>query len=187
MKGIVFNLLEAVVVADYGEETWDKLLEAADASGAYTSLGNYEDAEIEALAAAAATALGVQRNDVLRWFGRKAIAVLAGQYPDFFTPHRSARPFLNGVNDIIHAEVRKLYPGALCPHFGISIASQESLVMKYRSTRNMCALAEGFILGAADWYGETVEVTHNRCISHGDDHCELDIHWVETGARDRAA
>jgi hypothetical protein len=41
MKGVVFNLLEAVIRREYGEDTWEALLEAADADGAYSSLGNF--------------------------------------------------------------------------------------------------------------------------------------------------
>ena len=41
MKGIIFNLLEEVVRKDYGDESWEDLLEAGQVDGAYTSLGNY--------------------------------------------------------------------------------------------------------------------------------------------------
>lgn len=185
MKGIVFNLLERVVTTEHGADVWDDLLDAAGASGAYTSLGNYDDAELEAIAAAAAKALGLERADVLRWFGRRAIPVLAELYPDFFTPHASARPFLNGINDIIHAEVRKLYAGADCPHFGLQDGEDGELMMRYRSSRRMCALAEGFIEGAADWYGETIAISQPVCVAHGDQECHLVIRW--TGAQARAA
>jgi hypothetical protein len=46
MKGIVFNLLEELVRRDYGENTWDALLESAALEGAYTSLGSYRDEEL---------------------------------------------------------------------------------------------------------------------------------------------
>ena len=39
MKGIIFNLLEEVVRKDYGDETWEDLLEAGQVDGAYTSPG----------------------------------------------------------------------------------------------------------------------------------------------------
>ena len=57
MKGIVFNLLEDLVVRDHGEDAWDDLLEEAGSDGAYTSLGSYDDAELLALVGAASTAL----------------------------------------------------------------------------------------------------------------------------------
>ena len=178
MKGVVFNLLESAVSAAHGADAWDDLLDAASLSGAYTSLGNYDDAELEALLAAAVGSLGLQRDEVLLWFGRQAMPALASAYPDFFTPHASARPFVAGINDIIHAEVRKLYPGAACPHFGLFETEAGGLIMRYMSPRRMCALAEGFIHGAADWYGETVDISHPRCVSHGDSHCELNVRWL---------
>ncbi|GBQ51026.1 heme NO-binding domain-containing protein [Komagataeibacter sucrofermentans] len=52
MKGIVFNILEEVVEKNHGAEAWDTLLEAANVSGAYTSLGSYPDAEMQALVVA---------------------------------------------------------------------------------------------------------------------------------------
>jgi hypothetical protein len=183
MKGVVFNLLEGVVTEAFGANVWDDLLDQTGLSGAYTSLGNYDDGEIEALAAAAAAKAGMDREQVLRWFGEKAIPLLAAHYPDFFTPHRSSRTFLNGVNDIIHAEVRKLYPGAACPHFGMKVDDGGALQMIYRSDRRMCALAEGFIRGAAAWYGERVEVTQPCCTLHGDDHCDIRVEWIEATSR----
>ena len=58
MKGVVFNLLEEAVTDSFGADTWDDLLDDADLEGAYTSLGNYSDAEIEALVGAAARPAG---------------------------------------------------------------------------------------------------------------------------------
>jgi hypothetical protein len=46
MKGIIFNLLEEVVIRDHGADTWDELLSATCLDGAYTSLGSYPDEHI---------------------------------------------------------------------------------------------------------------------------------------------
>ena len=49
MKGVIFNLLEQTVVAEHGEDFWDEALDRAALSGAYTSLGQYDDGEMTAL------------------------------------------------------------------------------------------------------------------------------------------
>ena|SRR5579872_4899447 len=175
MKGIVFNLLEEVVCDHHGVATWDKLLEAAEVEGAYTSLGSYPDIEMTRLVDAASTALKLSSDSVLRWFGRNAMPLLAQRYPAFFEPHRSARPFILTLNSIIHPEVRKLYAGAHCPHFHFEEDSDRALLMGYRSPRRLCALAHGFIEGAAAHYHETAEVEHRQCMSHGDDRCVLRV------------
>ena len=59
--------------------------------------------------------------------------------------------------------------------------------MKYQSSRRMCALAHGFIEGAASWYCEAVEVEHLACIGKGDRCCEFSIRWIESDDRADAA
>lgn len=182
MKGVVFNLLEEAVTRAFGPDTWDALVEDAGVSGAYTSLGSYPDEEIEALAAAAGRALSLDRDAVLRWFGVNAMPILAELYPDFFRAP-DARAFVEGINTVIHAEVRKIYPGAACPHFRMHAHPSGDLVMDYLSTRNMCALAQGFVEGAAAWFGETVDFQHAACVKDGAPHCTFQIAWTRAAAQ----
>ncbi len=179
MKGVVFNLLQQVITAEYGPDAWDDLVDEAGVSGAYTSLGSYEDEEIERLLDVAAQTLSLSRAAVLRWFGQQAMPLLAEAYPDFFRPHSSARTFVAGVNSIIHAEVRKLYVGAECPHFNIRETEAGALAMDYRSSRNMCALAQGFVEGAARFYCEEVDFRHVACVEDGAERCRFEIAWRE--------
>lgn len=182
MKGIVFNLLGDLVRRDFGDDAWDDLIDAARASGAYTSLGSYEDEELHRLVAAASESLGRSPADVLRWYGRGAMPMLAKVYPHFFAAPGSTRPFLLTLNHIIHPEVRKLYPGADVPEFGFPDALPGKLRMEYRSARRLCALAEGFILGAADHFGEEVAVTQAACMHRGDECCVFDLAFARAAA-----
>lgn len=175
MKGVVFNLLEEVVVRHHGDDTWDALLDSAGVSGAYTSLGSYADEEMGKLVMAASGALGLPPAEILRWFGREAMPVLAERYPAFFAPHTAARPFVLSVNSIIHPEVRKVYPGANVPTFEFHDVPDGPLVMGYYSARKLCALAQGFIEGAAAHFGETAHFDHPHCMHRGDPKCELRI------------
>jgi hypothetical protein len=117
MKGIIFNLVEEVVTEQHGPDTWDALLDAAGLDGSYTSLGNYPDGDLFALVGAASTALGIEAGAVVRSLGEGAIPLLADRFPEFFKPHDNTTSFLLTLNDIIHAEVRKLYPDADLPEF----------------------------------------------------------------------
>lgn len=171
MKGIVFNVLEQVVVANYGESVWDDLLDAAGSDGVYTSLGSYPDEQMTNLVQAAANALGMPAADVVRWFGRQAMPRFAERYPEFFVAYQSTRPFVLALNTIIHPEVRKLYTGAMCPHFDFRDGDHGALMIGYHSPRKLCALAHGFIEGAADYYHEHAEVEHLQCMIRGDERC----------------
>jgi len=175
MKGIVFNLLEQAVVQAHGEPTWEALLDAAGLDGVYTSLGSYPDEHLFLLFGAASEALDTPPNDVVRWFGRNAMSLFAGRYPHLFTGHAETRSFVLTLNDIIHPEVRKLYPGAVVPEFAFDASDPDALLMDYYSPRKLCAFAEGLLLGAADHYGETIEIEQPRCMNRGDAQCRLEI------------
>ena len=178
MKGIVFNLLEEVVSREYGEDTWDSLLESAQLDGAYTSLGSYSDGDLLRLVAAASSALDVPGPEVVRWFGRSALPLLADRYPEFFEPHSSTRSFVLTLNNLIHPEVRKLYPGADVPVFDFDTSSDDVLVLGYASARKMCAFAEGLIEGAAAHYRERALIRQPKCMLRGDEKCILEISFA---------
>jgi hypothetical protein len=178
MKGIIFNLLEEVVTQEHGEEAWEDLLDRSGVEGAYTSLGSYPDQEFVALLQALPGDVGPTPGDLVRWFGRAAIPLLAQRYPVFFEGHDSTRSLLQALNNIIHPEVRKLYPGAEVPIFDLDPIPGRDLpdhvvVLGYRSARRLCALAEGFVQGVADHFGEQVAIEQPRCMLRGDERCAL--------------
>jgi len=177
MKGLVFNLLEAVVIANHGEDVWDALLDTAGLGGSYTSLGSYPDADMGKLVAAASSALGLPAGDVLRWFGQQAMPVLAQRYPAFFHAHTTTRPFILSLNSIIHPEVRKIYPGADVPEFDFHLETDGALLMGYHSARHLCMLAQGFVEGAARHYGEACAFEHRQCMHKGDAKCLFHIRF----------
>ena len=181
MKGVVFNLLEEIVSRDYGEDVWDDLLDAAGLEGAYTSLGGYPDGELSSLVSAASSALSLPADEVVRWFGRNALPLLASGHPRFFAGHDSARPFVLTLNEIIHPEVRKLYPGAEVPVFDFDASSDDVLIMGYASPRQLCSFAEGLIEGAADHYGQTVSIEQTQCMKRGDAKCVLEMSFRGQG------
>jgi len=177
MKGIIFNLLEEAVVAEFGADTWEDLLDDTGLDGAYTSLGSYNDAEIAALITAASHRLNLSQSDVLQWFGQRAMPLLKLRYGPLFNGHPDARNFILSVNKIIHPEVRKLYAGAECPFFHFKEEPDGALILRYRSSRNLIDLAHGFILGAADLWDETVNVLRYPENSPNSD--TLVVRWVK--------
>lgn len=178
MKGVVFNLLEAVVERRFGPDAWDELLAGAGLDGAYASIASYDDAEFAVLLAGMEARLGLSRGAALRWFGESAMPLLKERYPALFAPHNSSRGFVLSVNNVIHPEVRKTYAGAACPMFGFREEADGTVCVAYGSSRRMCDLAEGFVRGAASLFCEEVEVTHKSCMNHGAEKCLMELRWV---------
>lgn len=173
MKGIIFNLVEDAFVADHGERLWDEVLDESGVSGHYTALGTYPTNDLMALVAAGARRLEMSEADLLRGIGRRAIKGLAAHSPRFFEPHNSVTPFLLTLNDVIHVEVRKLHVDSDPPAFWFEQVAPESLVVNYRSRRQLCSLAEGMIEGAAGLFDQSAAMVHQECTHHGANHCIL--------------
>jgi hypothetical protein len=173
MKGIVFNLLEDAVTESHGPGTWDDLLDETGVDGAYTALGNYDDAELVALVGGVCRHQAAAPDDVLRAFGRRALPGLAERFPEFFTPHATVKPFLLTLDRVIHREVVKIYPGARPPRMSFEDPAPDVLVIHYVSERRMCAFAEGMIKGAAAHYDQAVHLAHLECLRDGGSRCTI--------------
>lgn len=178
MKGIIFDLAADVVRADYGDDTWDDLLDAVGSDGVYTALGSYPDADLVAIIEAAAARLGVSGATATVMVGRQGYQILASRYPRLVADIPDLRTVLASLNTIIHPEVLKLYPDATPPTFLLR-SDGSDLLMTYVSERSLCRLAEGLTLGAADAFGERVSVTHDSCRADGDAGCVLRVHWSD--------
>lgn len=182
MKGIIFNLAEEVVSAEHGDDAWDAVLDGAGVAGSYTSLGSYPDADLMAIVASAAALLGTDEQAVLRHVAEGAIPLLAQRYPHFFAPHRDALSLVLTLNDMIHPEVRKLYPGAETPTFAYDVTGESAVTLTYQSSRTLCALAEGFLVGAATHYGQSVTIDRTACRLRGDEQCLLHCEFRDAAA-----
>ena len=177
MKGVVFNLLEQVVCKEFGESGWRTILQDADVDGAFTSLDTYPDAVLRKLVAAVGKRVQKTPGEALQWFGRYSMPLLFSRYPQLFDGQASTRAFILTLNDIIHPEVRRLYPGADVPWFDFDTSSPDTLLLGYQSPRKLCALAHGFIEGAADHYGEVVDVEQTQCMHRGDAKCVFQLRF----------
>jgi predicted hydrocarbon binding protein len=65
--------------------------------------------------------------------------------------------------------------------FDFDTSSPDVLVMTYYSKRQLCALAEGFIEGAATHFRESVQIAHPRCMHRGDSDCRLELTFGNAG------
>lgn len=174
MKGVLFTVIEEVVVTNFGEDAWDEVLRRAGADGAYTSLGDYPDSDLFQIVNAMADVLNKPVPEVLVIGGTLAFPTLAKRHPYIMTGLDSWQDVLSHLVDIIHPEVHKIYSGADAPDFGVE-SIENGLLLEYRSKRRLCHLAEGLVRGSGNWFNTPVEVEHVSCIERGDASCVLSV------------
>ncbi|MGI8560740.1 MAG: heme NO-binding domain-containing protein [Luteimonas sp.] len=173
MKGIVLQLLGRCAREAFGEDTWQQALAGTGVAEPFDPQRTYADDAFNAVVSALAGARGISTDDAQRWFGEAAIAHFHAMAPALFDRHQDSWSFMLTLNDIIHPQVRRDFPGASAPDFGYDANDNGELVLTYHSARRMCAFAEGLILASMRHYGDPPVLQHVRCMHRGDPHCEF--------------
>ncbi|WP_425446261.1 heme NO-binding domain-containing protein [Dethiothermospora halolimnae] len=88
--------------------------------------------------------------------GRDNILTFREDYPAFFN-HKNLYSFLKSMYDV-HVVITQKIPGAKPPILGISPIGKRKAEMTYKSKRAMFGYFHGMLKGAANYYGENIEV-----------------------------
>jgi hypothetical protein len=169
MKGVVFTEFLEMVEDRFSADMVDDIIDDADlpSGGAYTAVGTYPHEEMVALGVALSKRSGMAVPDLLRAFGQHLFGRFFAGYPAFFVNASDAFSFLGGIEDIIHAEVRKLYPDAELPRFDIERKDDRQMVLVYDSRRHFEDLAEGLMQGCVAHFGGGIDI-RREVVGEGD-------------------
>lgn len=160
MKGIVFTDLIEMVEEGHGLEVADKLLSHPDLStgGVYIATGTYPIEDLEILLAELQKALGADRDSLLKIFSGHLFQTFETKYASLLDSYSDTFSLLKMIESHIHVEVKKLYPDAELPEFEVEKDTEDQLVLVYKSTRHLEALAEGLMAATAKHFNETIEI-----------------------------
>ena len=160
MKGVVFTEFLDMVEDRFSAEMVDHIIVDSDlpSGGAYTAVGTYPHSEMVSMVVALSQRSGVAVPDLIRAFGEHLFSRFAQAYPSFFVGVKDSFGFLSGIEDIIHAEVLKLYPDAQLPRFTVEHHDAHRLVLLYQSPRHFEDLAEGLMHGCVAHFGHPVHI-----------------------------
>ncbi len=166
MKGIVFTEFLGLVESRFGYDVVDEIIQAADLpnDGAYTSGGTYDFRELARLVDALSQSTATPQSELTKAFGSYLFQRFLQGFPAMFEGVSDAQTFLLRENDVIHVEVRKLYPDAELPSFDyVKDDASQSLEMRYDSARPFADLAEGLILACIEHFGNEMHVRRDDC------------------------
>ena len=177
MKGIVFTLLNELVEETFGLDVWDIILEKAalDNKGIFIATETYPDDQLFQIVGLLAEQTKTPENNLVKSFGKFMLPRLAEKYSIFFVGQTCAKTFIRSVDDIIHVEVRKLYPDASLPTMHYEDHADDQLTIIYSSPRQLCLLGEGLIEGTGDYFGVDIKIQQTQCMHQGADHCRIEL------------
>jgi hypothetical protein len=100
-------------------------------------------------------------------FGKHMFGKFLSSYPDAFERVTSTFELLVRVEDVIHVEVRKLYPDAELPSFTFPQTEDDCLEVIYESSRPFADLAHGLIAACIEHFGEQLEIVRTDLVNDG--------------------
>jgi hypothetical protein len=175
VKGVIFNVLEELVIEKAGMECWNNILQNVESDGIYTSGDSYPDEELFGIVTEICKALNLDMPTVVGIFGEYLFDQLDARHPTFVQNSTDLKSFLISVDTVIHGEVLKLYQNPNLPQFKYIDNGDKNLTMHYTSPRKLCILAEGLIRGAAKRFGNEIHIEHPVCMHNGSEHCVFHV------------
>ncbi|MEH0690572.1 heme NO-binding domain-containing protein [Vibrio cholerae] len=171
MKGIIFTEFLALVEEKFGLEQLDAILDEAQDSGIYTSVGSYDHKNLVKLIVSLSKQTGISPEDLQRVFGQSVFDNLFATLPDANSLGgcKNSLQFIKLVEDYIHIEVKKLYAEANPPKFVFISESESEVVFDYQSARCMSHVCLGLLEGCARHFGETLAIEMKDKTGAGDD------------------
>ena len=137
-------------------------LPSLSTGGSYSSVGNYPHEEMLAMIDALQKEVDVSHEELIRAFGHRLFQVFLNGHQSFFVGSTDPLDFLSGVETVIHADVRKIYPDAVLPDFDCFWISDNVLVMDYSSPRPMADLAQALIEVSIKHFGVDVKMERSN-------------------------
>lgn len=161
MKGIVFAEFLEMVETDFGYVVADEIASraATHSQGVYSGVDNYPHGDLIAMIERLSETVGLEKGDLVKSFGRYLFRAFTRNNKSFFEGVDDAYEFLNGIETVIHTEVRKLYDDAKPPAFDCDRIGDSQMVLLYRSSRPFADLAEGLILECLEYFGDEAKLS----------------------------
>ncbi len=179
MKGVVFNILEEMVVEGYGMAVWNDILdEAQNSTGIFIAFESYPDEKLFELVGIICKKLDQPAEVIVEAFGQYLFGGLSKRHSHFDEAHDSLDSFLKSIHDVIHVEVAKLYNDPNLPAIECMDNPDGTMTLRYRSPRKLCLLAEGLIRGAATKFEQGIKLKHDVCMHKDSDFCDLVIEYT---------
>lgn len=160
MKGVIFTEFMGMVEEKWGLELVNKLIkDAADPlNGVYVSAGNYDHMNLVRMVVALHKHSVIPLPTLLKTYGQFVFKRLINTYKHLNFPFDNCFDFLENIESVIHREVKKLDLNTHPPKFETIRLEENSLKMVYMSHRCMGPVAEGLILGCAEYFEEEIQL-----------------------------
>ena len=180
MYGLVNKALEELVIANFGEEKWERIKALAGVDhDVFISTDAYPDEETFRLVGAASTVLDMSAEQLLIGFGEHWVlnTASASYGPMMKSAGKSLKEFLINLPDF-HTRVAMIFPDLQPPRFECSDVTDESLILHYFTHRSgLTPFVVGLVQGLGKLYQTPTTAELVAAKADGADHDVFMVRW----------
>lgn len=156
MYGIINQSIQELILKEFGEETWLRIVNKSGVDVAeFQNHEVYDDSYTYKLAGAISEVLDTKLENVLMMFGEFwIIEISQKKYPNLMaTGGKGFREFMLNL-PTFHNRVYLTYPKLIAPEFKVR-EDNDILLVEYHSAREgLAPLMEGMLIGITKLFGE---------------------------------
>ena len=169
MKGIVFTGFLDMVEKKFGIEVVDHIITESklQSEGVYTSVGTYDFVEMQSLLVNLSKKVAIPLDDLIYNYGLYFFDTLVNIHPGIFALYKDPIELLSSIENHIHVQVRKLYPGAELPTFKIIKKHEDELEILYFSERAMYMFAKALMEKTFEHYDQDSQIQLEKIENNG--------------------
>ena len=161
MKGVIAMCLKDLVVNKFGADKWTECLknlgEAQDIPILASS--DMHDEVVMKMVQAACKTLGISLQQAADAFGEYWVCNFSPKiYGAFYRKYGNAKDFLLAM-DKVHVDMTTMLKDSTPPRFDYEWKDNRTLIMKYKSKRNLIDFAVGLAKGVGKYYKEDIKVS----------------------------
>ncbi|MCD6246521.1 heme NO-binding domain-containing protein [candidate division WOR-3 bacterium] len=160
MKGVIAIAMRDMVIDKFGREKWEEGLARAgiNKEPMLLPISDIEDSVVLKIVSALCDVLHLSQEKLADEFGDYWVNIYSQKiYASYYMGCNNAKQFLLKM-DNVHVITTKNMLGAHPPRFDYEWEDEKTLIMHYKSSRNLIDFLMGLIKGVGKFYGENLKV-----------------------------
>ena len=160
MKGVIVTCLESLIKEQFGQHSWEDILEEAglERHTLFNMTSNIDDEAVLEIVNATCKVLNITLPQAADAFGDYWVNVYAPKvYSMYYRKAHSAKEMLLHM-DKLHETVTSSIPDAHPPRFDYEWQDEHTLIMHYKSHRGLLDFFIGLVKGVGKYYNEELRV-----------------------------
>ena len=160
MKGIIVKCLSEMVKSNFGELKWKEIMQQSGENPyvVINAISDIDDQKVFKLFENTCEVLNLSKQQACDAFGNYFVNTFASKmYAIFYNKFKNAKEFIMEM-DNVHEIVTRNIINARPPRFTIEEVDENTIIVNYKSTRNMIDFYVGLVKGVGIYFNTPIGI-----------------------------